>query len=848
MRAIRWSLLVLVLGLSMNDPGRAQHNASPAAPSAPKAIDARAWPHSFDVDGVHLVLHHPQLESWDGNQLKGRLAVAVKTGTQVGSDGKSHDVMEYGVAWFSARTATNKAEREVTLSNIAIEKVSFPTATAQQARYQTLLQSIVARGTQVANLDTLEASLAIRQAQVKSVAVRNDPPQIIFSFTPALLVLIDGTPALRSTGKGGVSRIVNTRSLMLQENGQYHLLIAGRWLKSSALDGPWNLEKSPPSAVLQAAAQAENAKQVDTLDHPSDALKQTLASGKLPDIVVRTQPAELISIDGDPQFEAITGTQLAYVTNTSADVFVDQTQDLSWYVLISGRWFTAPSTNGPWRYVAGKDMPGDFAKIPSDSPKSAVLASVPGTPEARESLIANSIPQTASVNVRSTQLHLSYDGPAQFKPIDGTSLSYAWNTPVPVIRVTEGSYFAVQNGVWFSASTANGPWSVARDVPAVIYSIPPNSPLHYVTYVYVYGQYGDQVEVGYSPGYYGTVSSDGVVVYGTGYACNSWVGNVWYGCPATYGFDVSFGWTPWAGWAFGFGWGAAWASAWYGPWWGPWGYWGGGFYPGYWGGAISAASVYGRWGNSVVAGRGAAWADPWTGNYGRAGRGGYYNTATGGRGYGYAGRNTNAYTGVTSGQAGGIRYNPQTGRVVAGQGGAAVNPYTGNAVAGGQRTVVNTNTGRVTQQGGVAGRTNEGAGAAGAFNTQGAGGDARGAGYANYNRDTGQVNRGGVVDVDDHVYAGHDGNVYRYNPGEGWQKAGGNGDFNHVAAPDSAETEHDRMARDRGAQGQSINRSPAGQSFDRGNYDNHFHGQMGGFRPSFGGGHFGGGRMGGRGR
>lgn len=845
MPVIRWTVLTLALGLAIADPGMAQqHGAAPPA-SSPSSVDARAWPHSFDVEGVHLVLHHPQLESWDGNQLKGRLAVAVKTGTQVGSDGTSHDVLVYGVAWFAARTATDKAAREVTLSNIRIEKVSFPTATGQQARYQALLQNIVGRGTQVADLDTMEASLAIRNAQVKSVAVRNDPPQIIFSFAPALLVLIDGTPALRPTGKGGVSRVVNTRSLILQEHGRYHLLVAGHWLSATALDGAWSAETAPPSAVLQAAEQAEKAKQVDTLDHPTDALKQTLAAGKLPQIVLRTQPSELISIDGDPQFEAIPGTQLAYVVNTSADVFVDQTQDSTWYVLISGRWFTAPSTNGPWRYVAGKDMPADFARIPSDSPKSAVLASVPGTPEARESLIANSIPQTATVNARSTQLHLSYDGPAQFKPIDGTSLSYAWNTPVPVIRVSPNAYYAVQNGVWFTAATANGPWSVALEVPAVIYSIPPSSPLHYVTYVYVYGHDGEQVEVGYSPGYYGTVSSDGVVVYGTGYACNSWVGDVWYGCPATYGFDVSFGWTPWAGWAFGFAWGAAWASAWYGPWWGPWGYWDGGYYPGYWGGAISAANVYGRWGNSVVAGRGVAWADPWTGNIGQAGRGGYYNTATGGRGYGYAARNTNVYTGVTSGQAGGIRYNPQTGRVVAGQGGAAVNPYTGNA-AGGQRTVVNSHTGRVTEQAGVAGRTNQGAGAAGAFNSQGAAGDVRGAGYVNYNRDTGQVNRGGVVDVNDHVYAGHDGNVYRYNPGEGWQKAGGSGDFNRVAAPDSVDTEHDRMARDRAAQSEGMDRQQARPNFDRGNYDQRFHGQMGGFRPSSGGGHFGGGgRMGG---
>jgi hypothetical protein len=243
-----------------------------------------------------------------------------------------------------------------------------------------------------------------------------------------------------------------------------------------------------------------------------------------------------------------------------------------------------------------------------------------------------------------------------------------------------------------------------------------------------------------------------------------------------------------------------------------------------------------------------AWDDPWTGNFGGAVRGGYYNPTTGGRGQGYAWRNTNGYTGITSGGAGGMRYNPQTGRAVIGQGGAAVNPYTGNAIAGGEHTAVNTNTGRITQAGGVAGRTNQGAAAAGSFNSQGAAGDVRGAGYVNYNRQTGQVNHGGVVDANDHVYAGHDGNVYRYNPGQGWEKAGSNGNFNHVASPDGAGTEQDRVARDSGMSGSSFNGSQdhfQRQQFDRSNVNDRFHGQMGGYRPSMGGGHFGGGFRGG---
>ncbi len=81
------------------------------------------------------------------------------------------------------------------------------------------------------------------------------------------------------------------------------------------------------------------------------------------------------------------------------------------------------------------------------------------------------------------------------------------------------------------------------------------APLHYVTYVRIYSASDDEIHVGYTPGYYGTVVSNDVVVYGTGYTCDPWVGDYWYGCPATYGFNVDFGYDPWVGWTFGYGWG-----------------------------------------------------------------------------------------------------------------------------------------------------------------------------------------------------------------------------------------------------------------------------------------------------
>ncbi|MDG2525043.1 hypothetical protein P6166_06710 [Stenotrophomonas sp. HITSZ_GD] len=801
----------------------------PPPPPAAPAIDARPFPREFTVQGTRFSLHEPQYDRWEDDRLEGRLAMSVDNGTHTGADGKPQAVHDYGVVTFHARTQIDKAARAVVLTDIVLDDARFPTATAQQAHYLELARTLLRdKRTLTVSLDQLEAALAIQAARTaaRSLPVRNDAPDIVFSTGPALLVLVDGAPVLKPTGVAGVQRVANTRSLLLAQGGRYYTRIGGHWAAAPALDGPWAAQASVDPALAKAADAAVAARQVDALDKPPPALQQALAAGQLPQVQVRTHPAELITTQGEPRFAPIAGTQLSFIDNTGADVFVDAAQDHAWYVLVSGRWFTASGTQGPWHFVAADRLPADFAKIPPDSPKSGVLASIPGTPESKEALIANSIPQTATVDRRQASLRVPYDGAPQFKPIAGTALQYAWNTPVPVIRVAADSYFAVDKGIWFQAAAATGPWRVATAVPAVIYTIPTSAPLHYVTYVRVYGSSADTVHVGYTPGYYGTVVSDGVVVYGTGYPCTPWVGAYWYGCPATYGMGVYFGWNAWVGWTFGWGWG--WYDGWYGPydpWWGPW--WGPAYPWGYWGGGAAAWNVYGHWGNAAVRGTAAAWADPWTGNYGRAARGGYYNAATGGRGVGRAGINTNAYTGTTTAGAQGLRYNPQTGRVVAGVGGAAVNPYTGRGVAGGERTTIDPRTGRVTQRAGAAGVGPNGAAGAGAFDSQGARGDARGAGGFHYNADTGTLHHGGVVDINDNVYAGHDGQVYHYD----------NGQWNAVTRPDGGaqrsgergDLDRDRLARERA--NQRISGQPA-HDFQR--PAGAMQRPVGGFRPGLG--------------
>ncbi len=264
---------------------------------------------------------------------------------------------------------------------------------------------------------------------------------------------------------------------------------------------------------------------------------------------------------------------MLYVVNSPNKLFLDVATQ-NHYALISGRWYRAPTlVQAQWTHVPAASLPGDFAMIPPEHPTQVVRAAVPGTVQAREAVIENSIPQVATVARSTTHPEIRYDGDPVFQPIESTPLQSAVNAPVPVIRVSENAFYALDNGVWFVASSPFGPWTVASQVPAVIYSIPRSSPLYYVTYVRVYDATPEVVYVGYTPGYVGSyVSHDNVVVYGTGWHYRPWIGHVWYGAPITWGFGFSYvhSWWhphPWHRWH-----GTAWAPLrpYYRPSWGPW--------------------------------------------------------------------------------------------------------------------------------------------------------------------------------------------------------------------------------------------------------------------------------------
>ncbi|MFS8036928.1 carbohydrate-binding family V/XII [Xanthobacter sp. AM11] len=818
--------LLVAAALVWNSEGQAQQAPAPQAAAQPAGQAAPTpWPRDFDLGGDQLLqLYQPQIDSWNGDQMAGRAAVAI---------GPKSGAPTYGMVRFSARVAIDKPAGIVHFATLTIDGAEVPTAPDKASLIRSALQSrLPAEGITVP-LDQLQASYAVNQelAKLKSQPVDNTPPQILFATTTTVLVPISGDPSLRPiTGVTGFQRVINTRPLLLLDMaGTYHLQAAGTWYESTSLSGSWIVTPKVSDALTAAAKAATDAIPADPL------LNQ---DGKPitppPAILVTTRPTELIQTDGQPQMLPVAGTNLLTMNNADHAVFMETTSN-TYYVLISGRWFRAADLKGPWAFVASDALPKDFARINPKDPKANVLVSVAGTPQAKEAAIAATIPQTASVK-RTVQLAVTYDGNPRFAPIAGTALSYAINSPTPVIQLDAQRYYAVNNGIWFVAGGPLGPWRVADVVPDVIYTIPVSSPLHYVTYVRIYATTPDAVVVGYTPGYMGVVvAPGGTVVYGTGYYCPGYVGTYWLSCPVTYGLGAGFALGAVDGFAFGFaagwGWGAAvgpyWGPYWhpYGPWgpvgpYGPYGPWGG-----HWGYTnINQTNLYGRWGGNATVNH--AWGTTWNGTdwSGRDWRG---TTANGTNFTGRSAAGFNPYSGNWAAGRENARYNPATGAAGASRAGAEGNVYRGDAAAGRESAGVNPTAG-----------TAHASQTAITDNHGNVNVDSRGVAADAHTNTAAAWNNGNVM-VD------HDGNVYKHTDDGGWSKNTGSGWQNMDRSADTSHLDEENRARSWGQQRTSGYGGDGfgGDSFGRGDSFGGDHYGSGGFDRGFGG--FGGGMRGG---
>lgn len=263
-------------------------------------------------------MYQPQIDSWDGNHVEAYAAIAVKS---AGSEEPT-----YGVAFIKARTEVDKGARLVVFDQLEIVNAKFPSAPDKEAAYREALQKDVAPKTRTMALDRFEAALAILEAgkEAKSLPLKNDPPRILFSATPAILVYVDGSAKYLPIKDTELQRVINTRPLVVKESsGKHYLHVFDGWMEAPSIEGPWSVVKKQPKD-LDKALRAVVGGPVDLLEggDPKDkSTKPSLKKGPVPAIEVATTPTELIVTEGEANYVPIEGTQLLYVKNTTGNVF-----------------------------------------------------------------------------------------------------------------------------------------------------------------------------------------------------------------------------------------------------------------------------------------------------------------------------------------------------------------------------------------------------------------------------------------------------------------------------------------------------------------------------------------------
>jgi len=514
-----------------------------------------SWPQEIVAEsGAVVLLYQPQVEEFSGNDLVGRAAVSAKSAA-------TGNVPVFGAIWFEAKIDTDRDARTAIIRDLQIVDIRFAEASDEQKQQLAqLIENQIGQTNFTISVDQLLADLDAKTAGIAEAELKHNPPKIVLSTEPAILVSIDGEPTLQKIDGSNYERVVNTAFLIVKDGANHYLYIGSNaWFTASAVTGPWAPAKRVPTDIEKLVEPA------DEDDVEVDDIR----------ILTVTEPTELIVSDGPPSWAPVEGMNLLYMDNTDSNAFLELSTQ-SYYLLLSGRWYRGQGlvSDLEWSHVPNDELPEPFGDIPEDSANGAVLSQVAGTEQARDAVLENTIPQTAAIKRDDDSFSVDYDGAPAFAPIEDISVEYAQNTSSAVFRYGN-LFYACDNGVWYVSNLATGPWAVATDVPDAIYKIPTSNPHHNVTYVKVYDVTPQVVYVGYTPGYYGSYYYSGSVVYGSGWYYNPWYGPYYYPRYPTWGFHVTY--NPWYGWGVGVSWTNGpfrftFSSHGHGAWWGVGGY------------------------------------------------------------------------------------------------------------------------------------------------------------------------------------------------------------------------------------------------------------------------------------
>ncbi len=492
-----------------------------AAVAPAQAPDSFVYPQERIYGPHKAILHAPQISAWpEFGKLEGAMAIEFYPN---GGDSRLLATMS-----FSGKTQVDLAERLVHVTEPVIETIKF--AAANTAAYESAIRDGARKGAFDVPLDlfllSLDDSILDRPPPP---GFSKDPPGILVSTAPAIVLFINGSPVLTDLPETGLKWVVNSNWPLVTDakSSVYYLLDREVWLTAKKLSGPWAATRELPKGLSKLAKEGEHALIAAAV--PAPATQQPPST-----VHLRELPTELIVMQGSPVLADIPGTGgLSYVTNSDSALLK---LGEAWYYLVAGRWFSTPNPfMGPWTFV--ETLPEAFAAIPADHTLAYVRVAVRGTVEAKVAALESLLPKQKTVTMDAQPaITVSYAGEPKFEPIESTQVMRGVNTGYDVI-LFKNTYYLLYAGVWYTAVAPVGPWQVATNVPPEIYSIPPSSPSYHVTQVTVVETTQTEVVYEQTPAYSSSVYVVyGVPWYGTGYYYYPYVyGHYYYPYPIAYG-------------------------------------------------------------------------------------------------------------------------------------------------------------------------------------------------------------------------------------------------------------------------------------------------------------------------
>jgi hypothetical protein len=102
------------------------------------------------------------------------------------------------------------------------------------------------------------ADLDAEKAGVAEAELKHNPPKIILSTRPALLVSIDGEPVFEMIDGSRYERVVNTPFLLVRGGKDYYLYIGSNaWYEATSISGAWTRSKRVPDDVASLVEPAD---------------------------------------------------------------------------------------------------------------------------------------------------------------------------------------------------------------------------------------------------------------------------------------------------------------------------------------------------------------------------------------------------------------------------------------------------------------------------------------------------------------------------------------------------------------------------------------------------------------